>query len=141
MNQVAFEGARPIVHYGREGAAAERLLEQIAASLAVRADLSEPSGAFTLWSRAFEAAGRIHALLNNAGIRTEISIDSELRAWQQEWLRDFQANFLAAADLCREAIRHFRTRTGGHIINMASRAGLRSYLADAMPYGATKAAT
>lgn len=49
-------------------------------------------------------------------------------------------NFFAAADLCKEALLHFRQNGGGRIVNMASRAGQRGYAADAMPYGATKAA-
>jgi 3-oxoacyl-[acyl-carrier protein] reductase len=49
-------------------------------------------------------------------------------------------NFFAAADLCKEALTHFKAHGGGRIINMASRAGQRGYAANAMPYGATKAA-
>lgn len=51
-----------------------------------------------------------------------------------------QVNFHSAADLIREAILHFRKRGGGRIINMASRAGQRGYSAEALPYGASKAA-
>ena len=49
-------------------------------------------------------------------------------------------NLFAAADLCKEAILHFKANGGGRIINIASRAGQRGYAADAMPYGASKGA-
>ncbi|WP_037462592.1 SDR family NAD(P)-dependent oxidoreductase, partial [Sinorhizobium fredii] len=78
--------------------------------------------------------------VNNAGIRTEISIDAEPNAWREAWQKEFQVNFFAAADLCKEALKHFKAHGGGRIVNMASRAGQRGYAADAMPYGATKAA-
>jgi NAD(P)-dependent dehydrogenase (short-subunit alcohol dehydrogenase family) len=85
-------------------------------------------------------AGRIHAVVNNAGIRTEISIEADPLEWRAAWQKEFQVNVFAAADLCKEAIRHFKAEGGGRIVNMASRAGQRGYAADAMPYGATKAA-
>lgn len=141
VRRLAEEGARPIIHYGRDRAAAEALLASIPGEgMIVQADLSADDGAFNLWRNAEARAGRIHALVNNAGIRTEISIDAEPVAWREAWQREFQVNFFAAADLCKAALKHFRAQGGGRIINMASRAGQRGYAADAMPYGATKAA-
>lgn len=141
VRRLAEEGARPIIHYGRDRAAAEALLASIPGEgMIVQADLSADDGAFNLWRNAEAAAGRIHALVNNAGIRTEISIDAEPVAWREAWQREFQVNFFAAADLCKAALKHFRAQGGGRIINMASRAGQRGYAADVMPYGVTKAA-
>lgn len=141
VRRLAEEGARPIIHYGRDRAAAEALLASIPGEgMIVQADLSADDGAFNPWRNAEAAAGRIHALVNNAGIRTEISIDAEPVAWREAWQREFQVNFFAAADLCKAALKHFRAQGGGRIINMASRAGQRGYAADVMPYGVTKAA-
>ncbi|MCT7666242.1 SDR family NAD(P)-dependent oxidoreductase [Shinella kummerowiae] len=141
VERLAAEGARPIIHYGRDAAAAETLLARINGNgLLVQADLAAPDGPFALWQTALVAAGHIHGLVNNAGIRTEISIDASPEDWKAAWQREFQINFFAAADLCKEAIRHFKATGGGRIVNMASRAGQRGYAADAMPYGATKAA-
>lgn len=134
-------GARPIIHYGGNAAAANALLEGISGEgWVVQADLSRPEGAFTLWERASAEAGRIHAVVNNAGIRTEIAVDADPEAWRAAWQKEFQVNFFAAADICKQAIRHFRANGGGRIVNMSSRAGQRGYEADAMPYGASKAA-
>lgn len=134
VERLAEEGVRPIIHYGRDRAGAEALLARISGEgWIVQADLSAAEGAFDLWRRAEEAAGRIHALVNNAGIRTEITIDAEPDAWRQAWQKEFQVNFFAAADLCRQALTHFKAQGGGRIVNMASRAGQRGYAADAMP--------
>ncbi|MCW0001988.1 SDR family oxidoreductase [Pararhizobium sp. YC-54] len=141
VERLAFEGARPIIHYGRDRNGAETLLSRIGRrGFIVQADLSAPEGAFQLWQKAVDAAGRVHGLVNNAGIRTEISIESSPDDWKAAWQKEFQINFFAAADLCKEAIRHFKAHGGGRIVNMASRAGQRGYAADAMPYGASKAA-
>ncbi len=141
VERLAAEGARPIIHYGRDKLGAEALLARMGGlGLIVQADLSDPEGPFELWRKAEEAAGRIHGLVNNAGIRGEISIEAEPQAWKAAWQKEFQVNFFAAADLCKEALRHFKARGGGRIVNLASRAGQRGYAAEAMPYGAAKAA-
>ena len=141
VERLAAEGARPVIHYGRDRVGAEALLARIGGSgFLIEADLSTEDGPFDLWDKAVAAAGRIHGLVNNAGIRTEISIDADPSAWKAAWQKEFQVNVFAAADLCKEAIRHFKDHGGGRIVNMASRAGQRGYAADAMPYGATKAA-
>ncbi|HBO3329423.1 TPA: SDR family NAD(P)-dependent oxidoreductase [Pseudomonas aeruginosa] len=135
------EGARPIIHFGRDRTGAEELLAELHGNAwIVQADLSIPSGPFTLWREALAAAGRIHGLVNNAGIRTEVSIDADEDAWTRAWQKEFQVNLFSAATLCKEALRHFKSQGGGRIVNLASRAGQRGYVADAMPYGATKAA-
>ncbi len=141
VERLAQEGARPIIHYSRDRQSAEALLSRIGGNGAiVQADLSDGQGPALLWKQAIAIAGRIDGLVNNAGIRTEVSIDAEPEIWRSAWQREFQVNFFAATDLCREAIVHFRAHGGGRIINMASRAGQRGYAANFMPYGATKAA-
>lgn len=138
---LAAEGARVVIHYGRNRAAAEAVLEQISgAGWCVGADLSTPEGATALWADAEALAGHLHGLVNNAGIRSEVAVDAPLAEWQAVWEREFRVNFLAAADLTRAAILHFRAQGGGRIINMASRAGQRGYASNAMAYGASKAA-
>ncbi|PDT20611.1 SDR family NAD(P)-dependent oxidoreductase [Rhizobium hidalgonense] len=141
VERLSAEGAQPVIHYGRDKERAQALLRKLGGNgQMVQADLSNPDGAFTLWRDALAAAGRIHAVVNNAGIRSEISIDAYAAEWRAAWQKEFQVNFFAAADLCKEALVHFKQQGGGRIVNMASRAGQRGYAADAMPYGATKAA-
>jgi 3-oxoacyl-[acyl-carrier protein] reductase len=104
------------------------------------ADLADPAAPEVLWAAAEQAAGRITGLVNNAGIRSEVGVEAAMTDWQAVWLREMRVNFLAAADLTKLAIGHFRAHGGGRILNMASRAGQRGYASDAMAYGASKAA-
>ncbi len=138
---LAADGARVVLHYGRNRAVADALAAELGnGAIALSADLAEPSEPTRLWQDALNICGRIDALINNAGIRTEIRIEDPLGEWQATWQREMQVNFYAAADLTREAIRHFRAHDGGRILNIASRAGQRGYSAEALPYGASKAA-
>ncbi|MDC9812056.1 SDR family NAD(P)-dependent oxidoreductase [Rhizobium sp. MC62] len=130
VERLSAEGARPVIHYGRDRERAQALLGKLGGKgLIVQADLSSPDGAFALWREALAAAGRIHAVVNNAGIRSEISIEADPADWRAAWQTEFQVNFFAAADLCKEALAHFKQNGGGRIVNMASRAGQRGYAA------------
>lgn len=141
VERIAAEGARPIIHYGKDKANAEALLARIGGNaIVLQADLALAEAPFELWRKARDAVGQVHALVNNAGIRTEISIDASRTDWRAAWAREFQINLFAAADLCKEAIQHFKLHGGGRIVNVGSRAGQRGYMADVMAYGATKAA-
>lgn len=141
VEAVAREGARPIIHYGRDRASAETLLQRIGGQgWLLQADLGDAAEPTRLFADAVSLAGRVHGLVNNAGIRSLIGIDAELSDWHAVWAREMQVNFYAAADLCKAALLHFREHGGGHIITMASRAAQRGYAADAFPYGTSKAA-
>lgn len=138
---LATEGARVVIHYGRNREMAEGLLASLdGRGSVVTADLSRAEGATELWDAAVAAEGRISGLVNNAGIRSEVAVDAPLAEWQAAWERELRVNFLAAVDLTRAAILHFRAHGGGRIVNMASRAGQRGYASNAMAYGASKAA-
>jgi NAD(P)-dependent dehydrogenase (short-subunit alcohol dehydrogenase family) len=139
--RLAGEGARVVIHYGRNRAAAETLLARIGGGgTCLPADLSDPAAATALFAAAVQAEGRITGLVNNAGIRSEVPVTADLDTWQAAWNHEMRVNFLAAVDLTRAAILQFRTQGGGRIVNMASRAGQRGYASDAMAYGASKAA-
>jgi len=135
------EGARVVAQYGRNRGAADALLADLGqAARILPADLSDPEAPTALWQAAVAAEGRVTGLVNNAGIRSEVPVNAPLADWQRVWAREMQVNFLAAVDLTRAAILHFRQIGGGRILNMASRAGQRGYASDAMAYGASKAA-
>lgn len=134
------DGARVVIHYSRNRDAATALLAELGGQGAcLGADLALPEGASALWAQA-EALGPLTGLVNNAGIRSEVAVDAPLEHWQAVWEREMRVNFLAAVDLSRAAILHFRQHGSGRIVNMASRAGQRGYASNAMAYGASKAA-
>lgn len=135
------EGANVVAHYGRNRDAAEALVKALdGRGWCVPADLADPAGPQTLWDGALAAAGRLTGLVNNAGIRSEVTVDAPMDEWQSVWAREMRVNFLSAVDLSKLAIQHFRANGGGRIVNMASRAGQRGYTSSAMAYGASKAA-
>lgn len=104
------------------------------------ADFADPSVAAHCWREALAGLGTIDVLVNNAGVYEAIADDAPEAEWQAAWARTMQVNLQAAADLSRLAIAHFRTRGGGRIVNVASRAGYRGDSAQHWHYAASKAA-
>lgn len=132
-------GATIAVHYHRRTAAARRLARAVGNdSRAFKADLSRPHEAERLFRRVQSAYGRIHVLVNNAGIYESSPISKGLTSWLNDWDRTMKTNLTAAAVLCRCAITHFRRRGGGRIIHVASRAALRGDTEDYLAYAAAK---
>ena len=77
-------------------------------------------------------------LVNNAGMFEAAPIDSA--DWTAQWERTLRINLIAAAELCRLAVLHFRERGGGgRIVNVASRAAYRGDSPDHWHYAASKA--
>lgn len=141
VEEIARQGGFPLIHFGTNRQAAEQLLERIQGKGALaQADLLSQQGPQVLWENCLAQVSKLDAIVHNAGVRTEISIDSVWDEWHAAWQREFQINVQAAADLNRLAIAHFSQHQSGKIISMASRAAQRGYSADAMPYGVTKAA-
>lgn len=142
--QAALEaGATVIGSYRRDAAALDRLTARYGAERvhAVPADLARPGAAGKLWDEATERArGSLTGLVNNAGIAPATPIDAADEAWQRDWSEVLAVNTRAVADLCRSAVRSFRSRGGGRIVNVASRAAFRGDNADYLHYAASKGA-
>jgi NAD(P)-dependent dehydrogenase (short-subunit alcohol dehydrogenase family) len=104
----------------------------------IAADLAVPGVTQGLWDEAIERLeGRIDVLVNNAGIFEEAPLDAA--DWTERWQRTQQINLVAAAELCRLAVLHFRARGGGgRIVNVASRAAYRGDSPDHWHYAASK---
>ena len=105
------------------------------------ADFAAPGAAPILWQQALDAAGgTIDVLINNAGVFEANPIDRDDADWAADWARTLQINLIAAAELSRLAIQHWRQRgTGGRIVNIASRAAYRGDSPDHWHYAAAKA--
>lgn len=77
VRRVAAEGARPIIHFERNRMRAEALLAEICgAGWIVHGDLARGDGLARLWRDALSVSGRVHGLVSNAGVRTEIGLDA-----------------------------------------------------------------
>ena len=136
---LAGSGAAVAIHCNtgidRAGELARRLGNGAAA---FRADLSEPAQASHLFGEVVSRMGRIHLLVNNAGIFDPAPPEAGHGKWMRVWDRTIAINLTAAGVLCREAIEHFRREGGGRIVNIASRAAFRGETREYLAYAASK---
>ncbi len=101
-------------------------------------DLADPATPSRLWASALDRLdGRIDVLINNAGVFEANPLDSE--DWTANWNRTMQINLTASAELCRAAVLHWQQRkSGGRIVNIASRAAHRGDSPAHWHYAASK---
>lgn len=133
-------GAQVLLHYGRGRAESETIAGELGRErcLAIQADLADADAAGKLWQDALAWRERVDVLVNNAGLVQRMTIEEDDATWGRVWHETLQINLVSLADLCRSAIRHFRERDGGIIINIASRAAFRGDAPDLMHYAASK---
>jgi NAD(P)-dependent dehydrogenase (short-subunit alcohol dehydrogenase family) len=141
VEALAAGGARVVLHYNANAAAASALAQRLGSErvAVVKANLMDPGGAAGLWEAAVTAWGGVDVLVNNAAIIPPARIEDEWASWHRAWHETLQVNLVAAADLSREALKHFRARGGGAFVNIASRAAFRGDTLDCMAYAASKA--
>ncbi|MEO9132055.1 MAG: SDR family oxidoreductase [Sphingomonas sp.] len=107
----------------------------------IPADFADPAAPQALWDGALDRLdGRIDVLINNAGIFEANPIDRPHSEWVADWERTMRVNLTASAELCRLAILHWQGRkSGGRIVNIASRAAYRGDSPAHWHYAASKA--
>jgi len=108
-------------------------------------DLSDPATPDRLWQASLDKLdGRIDVLVNNAGVFEANPLGDPNADWLASWNRTMQVNLTAAAQLCRHAVLHWHERgrpgekTGGRIVNIASRAAYRGDSPAHWHYAASK---
>lgn len=132
-------GASVAAHYFRNEERAQELASVYPDRIDLfQADLAEAAECEALFGRAQERFGRVHTLVNNAGVAVSMPMRMELSDWTAAWHRTMAVNLCAAELLCRQAILHFREHAGGRIINIASRAAFRGDTPEYMTYAASK---
>ena len=135
----AASGARVAVHCGRERERATALAAEIGGGAeAFQADLSDAGACKGLWDEVVARFGRVHVLVNNAGVAFGSPLDAADEAWLCAWERTMAVNLTALAVLCRAAVGHFGAHGGGRIINVSSRAAFRGDTPDYLAYAASK---
>ncbi len=142
VRTLARAGAQVALHYGRHRDAAEAVAAESPSGQChlVHADLAVPGAVAQLWKESVAWQGHVNVVVNNAAVATSTRIEDPLEQWEAMWRETLQVNVMAVADVCREALLHFRSRGGGTIINVASRAAFRGDEPDYMHYAASKGA-
>ncbi len=133
-------GARVAVHYRDQRARALTLAAQVGhGSEAFQADLADSTACAALWHDVMSRFGRIHTLINNAGIAVSSPLEGDLAGWAAGWDATMAVNLRAPAMLTKLAIEHFVGLGGGRIINISSRAAFRGDQPSYLAYAASKA--
>ncbi|MFK4021795.1 SDR family NAD(P)-dependent oxidoreductase [Streptomyces albogriseolus] len=142
--RLAADGATVAVHYGRNAAAADEVVEGIRAkggtAFTVHAELGVEGDVATLWE-SFDRQVRQHAtgtgldiLVNNAGVTPRGEIDETTAEAFEEAVG---VNMRAPFFLTQQGLK--RLRDGGRIVNVSSGA-TRIALTDIIAYAMTKGA-
>lgn len=137
----AQSSARVAIHYHKDRKAAEQTLRELPGGphLIVQADISDPESVQRMTDTVLRQTGRIHVLVNNAGIFEEYPIlDLTYEEWQKIWDRTIRTNLMGPANLSFQVIQHMKQQGGGKIVNVSSRGAFRGE-PDAPAYGASKA--
>lgn len=139
--QCAERGARIGVHYNRNRATAEALVNDLAGDghCLFQCDITDPAAAEQLITRADEDLGGLDVLVNNAGIYEHHRVgEVDYHTWRERWQRVIDTNLTAPANLSFCAAAVMMRRGGGRIVNVSSRGAFRGE--PGMPgYGASKA--
>ena len=136
---LARAGAAVAVHYNRGQAAAWALAAALGQSAhAFAADLVAPAACEQLMAEVIHHYGRLDVLVSNAGLSRLVPLEAPTDTWLEAWEQTMGVNLRATELLNRLAVRHFRDRGGGRIINVASRAAFRGDTPEYITYAASK---
>lgn len=121
---LAAEGANVVVNYASSSAAAQQVVDEIAAhggnAIAFAADVSKAEQVDALLNAVMEKWNRVDILVNNAGITRDTLL---LRMKPEDWQAVIDLN-LTGVFLCTRAISKVMLKQrAGRIINIASVAG------------------
>ena len=127
-------GARVIVNYKGNEAAANAVVAEIGNAIAVQADVSTQAGVDALLAAA-EAEGGAEFVVNNAGITRDGLL---LRMPDEDWDDVIAANLGSTFRMCRAAAQAMLPRRCGAIINLTSVSAISGNAGQAN-YAASKA--
>jgi 3-oxoacyl-[acyl-carrier protein] reductase len=136
--QLLRSGATVLAHYNRQAGQFSDLSKAESARLIVlQANLTEADETMGLFKAAITDGG-IDVLINNAGIALETDPEGPIEEFIASWQQTMAVNLQATALLCNQAVEHFKSRGGGIIINISSRAAFRGDTAKYLAYAASK---
>jgi NAD(P)-dependent dehydrogenase (short-subunit alcohol dehydrogenase family) len=134
-----------VVNYTQNKSAADQLCEQLkqlgAQTLCVQADVGDDQQIVNMFAHIDRHFGRLHALVNNAGV-----VDMACRVSEMSWARVermMRINVLGSFGCAREAIQRMSTKhagSGGSIVNLSSVAARIGGATQYVDYAASKGA-
>ncbi|MDN5344311.1 MAG: 3-oxoacyl-[acyl-carrier protein] reductase [Clostridia bacterium] len=137
--QLARAGARVVVNYARQAAAAAEVVAAIEASggqaVAVAADVGDQGAARDLIQAAQDHFGRVDILVNNAGIARD---NLAARLKPEDWAAVLNTNLTGVFNCCQAVLKPMLRQRQGRIINLTSVVGLRGNVGQ-VNYAAAKA--
>jgi 3-oxoacyl-[acyl-carrier protein] reductase len=124
--ELAAEGARVVINYHANAAAAEEVVTGIVArggaATAVQGDVSDFTAAEALIKTTIETYGAIDILVNNAGTTRDTLL---LSMKEEEWDAVMATNLKSVFNTCKAVTRPMlRRKQGGRIINISSVSGI-----------------
>ncbi len=123
--RLAEAGAKVVVNYWRNEAAANEVIEQIKANggeaIAVQADVSQTTQAEALIEAAKSAFGRVDILVNNAGTTRDTLL---MRMSEEDWDVVVDTNLKGTFNSIKAVSRQMVRQRYGRIVNITSVAGI-----------------
>ena len=143
-NAIAHElldaGAQVALHFNSNSDGASKLKEQFSDQCELfQADFNNVDETIKLFEDVLSWKNTLDILINNAGTAIMNSVNLDDKTWIKNWNTIMNINLLAAGVLSKKALEHFKTKNGGRIINIASRAAFRGDTPDYLAYAASKA--
>ena len=133
-------GAKVALHFNSNSDGASKLKEQFPDQCELfQADFNNVDETIKLFEDVLSWGDTLDVLINNAGTAIMNSVNLDDETWIKNWNTIMNINLLAAGVLSKKALEHFKTRNGGRIINIASRAAFRGDTPDYLSYAASKA--
>ena len=133
-------GAKVALHFNSNSDGASKLKEQFSDQCELfQADFNNVHETIKLFEDVLSWGDTLDVLINNAGTAVMNSVNLDDETWIKNWNTIMNINLLAAGVLSKKALEHFKTRNGGRIINIASRAAFRGDTPDYLAYAASKA--
>ena len=137
--ELASQGARVVVNYQRNAAAADSVVAQIerdgGTALAHQADVTDEAAVATMVEACLACWGRLDLLVNNAGITADAPL---MRMKDEQWHAVIETNLSAVFLCCKAALVPMRAQRYGRIVNIGSLAGLAGNVGQ-VNYAAAKA--
>ncbi len=137
------EGARVVVNYSQSKKEAEETAGLVKRAggqpLALQADVAQDRQVRGMVAQTLERFGRIDILVNNAGITAFVDFPDLDGLTEEIWDRLYAVNVKGTFFCCRAVAEPMRRQGRGHIINIASVAGIQPQ-GSSIAYSTSKAA-